>query len=78
MPDRRDGGAALAAIASFRRVPLAQVVYCGDDLAGDSWDHRSWQDLSDVREDLFDLAASAAVTLSRSASLAPDGAPARR
>ncbi|HQY15856.1 MAG TPA: nucleoside phosphorylase [Ilumatobacteraceae bacterium] len=69
---------ALAAIASFRRVPLAQVVYCGDDLAGDSWDHRSWQDLSDVREDLFDLAASAAVTLSRSASLAPDGAPARR
>lgn len=56
---------ALAAIANFRGVPLAQVVYCGDDLAGDSWDHRSWQDLSDVREDLFDLAASAAVALSR-------------
>lgn len=56
---------ALAAIANFRGVPLAQVVYCGDDLTGDSWDHRSWQDLSDVREDLFDLAASAAVALSR-------------
>jgi uridine phosphorylase len=57
--------AALAAVAAFRGVPLAQVVYCGDDLAGDSWDHRSWQSLSDVREDLFDIAASAAIALSR-------------
>jgi uridine phosphorylase len=57
--------AALAAVAGFRGVPLAQVVYCGDDLTGDSWDHRSWQNLSDVREDLFDLAASAAIALSR-------------
>jgi hypothetical protein len=57
--------AALAAVAAFRGVPLAQVVYCGDDLAGDSWDHHSWQSLSDVREDLFDIAASAAIALSR-------------
>ena len=69
---RRDEGcltvemeaAALAAVARFRGVPLAQVVYCGDDLAGESWDHRSWS-LSDVGEDLFDLAASAALALSR-------------
>ncbi|RZU50849.1 phosphorylase superfamily protein [Krasilnikovia cinnamomea] len=60
--------AALAAVARFRGVPLAQVVYCGDDLAGDSWDHRSWQNLSDVREDLFDLAASAAIALSRASA----------
>lgn len=57
--------AALAAVAAFRGVPLAQVVYCGDDLAGDSWDERSWQSLSDVRDGLFDLAASAAIALSR-------------
>ena len=57
--------AALAAVASFRGVPLAQVVYCGDDLAGDSWDHRSWQSLSHLRDDLFDLAASAAIARSR-------------
>ncbi|MBZ5737187.1 nucleoside phosphorylase [Nocardioides mangrovi] len=70
---RRDEGcltvemeaSALAAVAAFRRVPLAQVVYCGDDLSGESWDHRSWQTLSDVREDLFDLAASAALALAR-------------
>ena len=56
---------ALAAVAAFRGVRLAQVVYCGDDLAGEVWDHRDWQSLSDVREDLFDLAASAALALTR-------------
>ena len=71
---RRDEGcltvemeaAALAAIARFRGVPLAQVVYCGDDLSGSSWDHRFWQSLSDVREDLFDLTATAALALAHS------------
>ena len=71
---RRDEGcltvemeaSALAAVARFRGVPLAQVVYCGDDLSGTSWDHRFWQDLSDVREGLFDLAATAALALARS------------
>jgi len=71
---RRDEGcltvemeaAALAAIARFRGVPLAQVVYCGDDLSGSSWDHRNWQSLSDVREELFDLTASAALALAHS------------
>jgi uridine phosphorylase len=55
--------AALAAVARFRGVPLAHVLYCGDDLSGQSWDHRSWQSMSDVREDLFDLAAATAVRL---------------
>ena len=55
--------AALAAIAKFRGVPLAQIVYCGDDLSGSSWDHRRWQSLSDIREDLFDIAATAALAL---------------
>lgn len=74
---RRDEGcltvemeaAALAAVARFREVPLAQVVYCGDDLSGSSWDHRSWRTLSDVREDLFDIAASAALSLAARRSL---------
>jgi uridine phosphorylase len=58
--------AALAAIARFRGVPLAQVVYCGDDLSGSAWDHRSWQNLSDVREELFDITAAAALALAHS------------
>jgi uridine phosphorylase len=68
---RRDEGcltvdmeaSALAAIAAFRGVPLAQVVYCGDDLSGPEWDHRGWQSVADVREELFDLTASAALAL---------------
>jgi hypothetical protein len=35
--------AAVAAVAAFRGVPLAQVLYGGDDLLGKNWDHRSWQ-----------------------------------
>lgn len=57
--------AALAAVALFRRVPLAQVVYCGDDLSGETWDHRSWQTRSDIRASLFDLAATAALRLAK-------------
>ena len=56
--------AALAAIAAFRLVPLAQVVYGGDDLSGESWDHRSWQSLADVRDNLIDVCATAALRLS--------------
>lgn len=71
---RRDEGcltvemeaAALAAVARFRDVRLAQVVYCGDDLSGSSWDHRSWQSRSDIREDLFDITATAALALAQS------------
>lgn len=77
---RRDEGcltvemeaAALAAIARFRSVRLAQVVYCGDDLSGSSWDHRFWQGVSDVREDLFDITATAALALARG-PLCPNG-----
>jgi uridine phosphorylase len=55
--------AALAAVASFRGVPLAQVLYGGDDLSGQSWDHRSWQTQAQVRDNLLDVAATAALRL---------------
>lgn len=56
--------AALAAVAAFRGVRLAQVVYGGDDLSGESWDHRSWQSRADVRDDLIGICATAALRLS--------------
>jgi uridine phosphorylase len=55
--------AALAAVASFRGVPLAQILYGGDDLSGQTWDHRSWQTQADARDNLLDLAATAALKL---------------
>jgi uridine phosphorylase len=54
---------ALIAVARFRHVRFGQLVYAGDTLAGDSWDHRDWVTAHDLREQLFWLAAEAAVSL---------------
>jgi len=55
--------AALLAVARFRGVVLGQLLYAGDSLAGDSWDHRDWVHAHDVREALFWLAMNTAVEL---------------
>ena len=55
--------AALLAVARFRGVVLGQLLYAGDSLAGDSWDHRDWVHAHDVREALFWLAMDTAVEL---------------
>ena len=55
--------AALLAVAHFRGVTLGQLLYAGDSLAGDSWDHRDWVHAHDTREALFWLAADAAAGL---------------
>ena len=58
---------ALAAVARFRDVRLAQVVYCGDDLSGQTWDDRSWQTRREVRGHLLELAGVAALRLAAAA-----------
>lgn len=55
--------AGMMAVARFRDVPFGQLLYAGDDLSGSEWDHRAWQSLSDVREQLFWLAADAVLSL---------------
>lgn len=50
--------AALAAVAAFRGVTFGQYLYAGDDVSGPQWDHRRWT-RSEVRAELFDLAAEA-------------------
>lgn len=67
---RRDEGcitvemeaAAFFALARFRQLPLAHLLYAGDSLAGEEWDHRGW-DKASVRRDLFEVAADAALRL---------------
>ncbi len=54
--------AALFAVAQFRGVTLAQMLYGGDDVSGSEWDSRDWHK-RDVRERLFWLAAEACLTL---------------
>jgi uridine phosphorylase len=54
---------ALAAVAAFRGVPLAQILYAGDDLSGEQWDARSWQTQAAVRDHLLELAATAVLRI---------------
>ncbi len=55
--------AALFAVAQFRRVSFAQLLYAGDSVAGEEWDPRGWPQ-SDTREPLFWAAAEIALRLS--------------
>jgi len=54
--------AAFFAVARFRRVELAQILYGGDSLAGRRWAPRGWNRHA-VRERLFHLAAEACLRL---------------
>ncbi len=51
--------AAFFAVAKFRGVAFAQMLYGGDDVGGDEWDHRGWTGRKELRERLFWLAAEA-------------------
>ncbi len=53
--------AAFFAVAQFRGVPFAQLLYGGDDVSG-IWDSRAWTTHA-VREELFWLAAEACLRL---------------
>ena len=55
--------AAFFAVAAFRGVTLGQLLYAGDDLSGDAWDARGWDDHAEGRELLFRLAAEAVLAL---------------
>jgi uridine phosphorylase len=55
--------AAFFAVAEFRGVTFAQMLYGGDDVSGADWDHRGWNDRSTIREKLFWLAAEACLQL---------------
>ncbi len=52
---------ALAAVARYRDVRLAHLLYAADSLAGQEWEHRGWNRAAAVREQLFWLAADAAL-----------------
>jgi uridine phosphorylase len=51
--------AAFFAIGDFRNVLVAQLLYAGDCVGGESWDHREWNAQKSVRKNLFLLACEA-------------------
>ena len=55
--------AALFAVARFRKVELAEILYAGDDLTGEAWDSRGWHNKSEIRENLLSLAVTACLKI---------------
>jgi uridine phosphorylase len=55
--------AAFFAVAQFRNVQMAQILYGGDDVGGETWDGRHWATQTSVREKLFWLAAEACLSI---------------
>ncbi len=54
--------AAFLAVARHRGVTFGQYLYAGDDVSGETWDHRHWQ-TSSARRDLFWLSVDAVLRL---------------
>jgi len=54
---------ALAAVAEFYGVEFGAVFYGGDLVQADGWDHRGWNDRTEIRENLFWLAVEACLGL---------------
>ena len=52
--------AALFAVAKFRGIGIGQILYGGDVVVPEGWDHRDWVKRKDIREKLFWLAVEAA------------------
>lgn len=55
---------AMFTVAAFRGVVYGQLLYAGDDVSAESWDHRNWNRQVSAREHLLDLALDAVLRLS--------------
>ena len=55
--------AAFFAVSQFRSVILGQIIYGGDDLSGDKWDSRQWNNRKDIRRNLVELCLKIATKL---------------
>lgn len=55
--------AAMFAAAAFRGVTYGQLLYAGDDVSAEEWDHRNWSDQQTARGRLLDLALASVLRL---------------
>ena len=67
--------AAFLAVAAFRGVRFASLLYAADDVSGDLWDARRWADNQPVRSRLFDVALDSAIALASTDSLPAGKSP---
>jgi uridine phosphorylase len=54
---------AMFAVAMFRGAVYGQLLYAGDDVSAQTWDHRHWEKQSSVRERVLELALNAVCRL---------------
>jgi uridine phosphorylase len=54
---------AMFAVATFRGATYGQLLYAGDDVSAEEWDHRHWDRQDSARERLLDLALGAVLRL---------------
>jgi uridine phosphorylase len=54
---------AMFAAAAFRGAVYGQLLYAGDDVSADKWDHRDWEKQTTARDHLLDLALDAVLLL---------------
>lgn len=54
---------AMFAAAAFRGAVYGQLLYAGDDVSADEWDHRHWEKQGTARDRLLDLALDAVLRL---------------
>ena len=47
--------AAFFAVAEFYQLQLAQILYAGDDVSGEKWNERAWNQQKNVRANLIEL-----------------------
>lgn len=45
--------AAFFAVSQYYNIPLAQLLYAGDDVSGEEWDSRNWNTQKNIRYDLM-------------------------
>jgi uridine phosphorylase len=55
--------AAMFAVATFRKIVYGQLLYAGDDVSAQEWDHRGWDGQHGARERLLDLAMDAVLRI---------------
>lgn len=48
--------AAFFAVSKYYDIPLAQLLYAGDDVSGEKWDPRNWDNQKNVRSNLISAA----------------------
>ena len=41
--------AAFFAVSQYHNIPLAQLLYAGDDVSGEVWDSRNWNTQESIR-----------------------------